>query len=490
MNKTKIVATIGPSSDSKEVIEKLVKAGMSTARLNMSHGTHEDHLDKINKIKRVNEKLNTNVSIILDTKGPEIRLGDFKDSKALLIFNKTFTLTTRLVEGTDEIVTVTYKNLPYDVTVGSKILLSDGLVELEVKKIKGTNIICQIKNTGIVKSKKGVNVPGCELSFPPLSVQDKEDIKFGLVSGVDYIALSFVRNVDDIYAVKKYISSLKIDENLKHVKLIAKIENEEGIQNFDSILKEVDGIMIARGDMGVEIPLKKVPIYQKQMIKKCIDSGKIAITATQMLESMIQNPRPTRAEVSDIANAIYDGTTAIMLSGETASGEYPEECVKMMKDIAEEIESNINYWGRFKENFVDKFEASISKRTNDTDYRKQINFAVCTSAMFANAKAIISVSHHGKTPEVISSLRPNIPIYVFTANKNTYNFMSLEWGIEAIYIDEYDFDEMLKKGIDKLIELKKIKKKDTIILAGGTTSEDNKSKKGLSLSTMGAVIKI
>lgn len=491
MKKTKIVATIGPSSQSEEMLEKLIKAGINTARLNMSHGTYLEHEEKIKKIKKINERLKTNISIMLDTKGPEIRIGDFKDSKALLVQGKTFILTTRLVEGTDEIVTVNYSKLPKEIKVGCKILLSDGLIELEVKKIKGTDIVCEIKNTGIIKCKKGVNVPDCKLSFPILSMQDKKDIRFGLEQGIDYIALSFVRKKEDIIAVKKYIKTLKINEDLKKVKIIAKIENKEGIENFNSILDEADGIMIARGDMGVEIDLEKLPIYQKEIIKRCIAKGKIAITATQMLESMVQNPKPTRAEVSDVANAIYDSTTAIMLSAETASGYYPKECVDIMNSIALEIETNIDYWKKFKQKFIDNFDETSNKERNDIDFRKQINFSVCTSAMFTSAKAIISISHHGKTPEVISSLRPNVPIYVFTANKKTYKEMSLIWGVEAVYIEnEYNFENILKQGIEILKEKKKLAKKDIVILAGGTTTEDNESESFLSNQAMGAIIRI
>lgn len=491
MKKTKIVATIGPSSDSEEMLEELIKAGMNTARLNMSHSTYKEHLEKINKIKKLNERLGTNVSIMIDTKGPEIRLGDFKDDKALLIQGKTFILTTKLIEGTDEIASVTYSKLPKDVNVGGKILLSDGLIELEVKKIKGKDIICKVKNTGVVKSKKGINVPGCKLSFPVLSVQDKKDILFGVEQNAEYIAISFVRDAEDIKAVRKYIDSLKVKDEFKNIKIIAKIENEEGIENFDEILEQADGIMVARGDMGVEVPLKKLPIYQKEMIKKCIKKGKIAITATQMLESMIQNPRPTRAEVSDVANAIYDSTTAIMLSGETASGNYPKECVEMMSNIATEIESNIDYWKNFKQNFIDGFDEKLNKQEDINEFRKQINFSVCTSAMFTGAKAIVSISHHGKTPEVLSSLRPGVPIYVFTANQKTYREMSLMWGVEAVYIDkEFNFEKILQKGIENLKENKKIKSKDIVILAGGTTTEDNESGSFLSTQAMGAVIRI
>lgn len=490
MRKTKIVATIGPSSESEEVLEKLINAGLNVARFNMSHGTHEEHQNKINKIKKLNEKLGTNVGLMLDTKGPEIRLGDFENNKALLIQGEEFILTTDTVIGTDKKATVTYKEIAHDVKTGTIILLDDGLIELKVEKVKKNELICRIMNTGTIKSKKGVNIPGIKLSLPSLTDRDKADIKFGVENDVDFIAASFVRKAQDVIDLRTYLNSI----NGASTKIIAKIENEEGIKNLDEILNLVDGIMVARGDMGVEVHIELLPSIQKMMIKKAIAQGKIVITATQMLESMITNPRPTRAEVSDVANAIYDGTGAIMLSGESASGQYPEECVKMMNDIAITTEHNIDYWNRFKKRNVDKMGAYVESKeeiveTLDT-FRRQINFAVCSSALFTEAKAIISISEMGKTPAVLSGYRPACPIYAFTANEKTYKQLSLEWGVNTLYFPGVtEFEEILKRGVDQLLEQGHLEKGDIVILGGGT-SNDHISENYLSTQAMGAVIRI
>lgn len=490
MRKTKIVATIGPSSDSEEMLEKLINAGMNVARLNMSHSTHEEHLDKINKVKKLNAKLGTNIGIMLDTKGPEIRLGEVENNKALLVQGEEFILTTDEVLGTDKKVSVTYKEITHDVKVGTTILLDDGLIALNVQKVTKNEVICKVMNTGTIKSKKGVNIPGIRLSLPSLTDRDKADIKFGVENDVDYIAASFVRKAQDIIDLRKYIDSI----NGTRTKIIAKIENEEGIENLDEILDLSDGIMVARGDMGVEVNIELLPSIQKMMIKKAINQGKIVITATQMLESMITNPRPTRAEVSDIANAIYDGTGAIMLSGESASGQYPEECIKMMNDIAVTTEQNIDYWNRFKKRNVDKMGAYVEPQAENKEdintFRRQINFAVCSSALFTEAKAIISISDKGKTPAVLSGFRPACPIYVFTANEKTYKSLSLEWGVNALYFPEiYKFEEILKRGVDSLLEQGLLEKGDIVILGGGTTN-DHISENYLSTQAMGAVIRI
>ncbi len=490
MRKTKIVATIGPSSESEEMLEKLINAGLNVARFNMSHGTHSEHLAKINKVKALNEKLGTNVGLMLDTKGPEIRLGDFEGDKALLVQGTEFVLTTENILGTDEKASVTYKEITKDVKVGTTILLDDGLIELKVEKVKRHDVICRVMNTGTIKSKKGVNIPGIKLSLPSLTERDMADIKFGIENDIDFVAASFVRKAEDVKVLRQYMDSL----NGNRVKIIAKIENQEGIDNFDEILELAQGIMVARGDMGVEVDIQLLPSIQKMMIKKAIAAGKIVITATQMLESMVTNPRPTRAEVSDVANAIYDGSGAIMLSGESASGKYPEECVKMMNDIAQTTENNIDYWNRFKKRNVDKMGAYIEKheeKLNKVDkFRRQINFAVCSSALFTEAKAIISISDKGKTPAVLSGYRPACPIYVFTANEKTYKQLSLEWGVKAFYFpDVYKFEEILKRGVETLIKEGLMQKGDIAILGGGTTS-DHVSENYLSTQAMSAVIRI
>lgn len=490
MRKTKIVATIGPSSESEEMLEKLIKAGVNVARFNMSHGTHPEHLEKINKVKTLNKKLGTNVGLMLDTKGPEIRLGDFESDKALLVQGTEFIITTEDILGTDAKASVTYKEITKDVKVGTTILLDDGLIELKVEKVKKNELVCKVINTGTIKSKKGVNIPGIKLSLPALTERDKADIKFGIENDIDFVAASFVRKAEDVIELRKYMDGL----NDNNVKIIAKIENQEGIDNFDEILAVVDGIMVARGDMGVEVNIQELPAIQKMMIKRAIASGKMVITATQMLESMVSNPRPTRAEVSDVANAIYDGTGAIMLSGESASGKYPEECVKMMNNIALATEANIDYWNRFKKRNVDKMGAYVENHEQDTletnTFRRQINFAVCSSALFTEAKAIISISEKGKTPAVLSGYRPECPIYVFTANEKTYKELSLEWGVKAFYFPNvYKFEEILKMGIDELLKEGLLAKGDIAILGGGT-SNDHISENYLSTQAMGAVIRI
>ena len=491
MRKTKIVATIGPSSDSIEMLEKLVLSGLNVARFNMSHGTHEEHLKGINNIKKINEKLGTNVGIMLDTKGPEIRLGEFKDGKSLLVEGTQFILTTEDILGDEKRASISYKGLPKDVKVGTKILLDDGLIELVVDKVKKTEIYTTVKNTGVIKTYKGVNVPDVKINLPSITKKDMDDIKFGVDNDIDFVAHSFVRKKKDVTDLREYLDSI----NGTRVKIIAKIENKEGIDNFDEILDIVDGMMVARGDMGVEVNLDLLPGIQKMMIKKCLSAKKMVITATQMLESMITNPRPTRAEVSDIANAIYDGTGAIMLSGESATGKYPIECVKIMNDISVTTEKNIDYWNRFKKRNVEKMGAYVEAKYENSlkavdKFRRQINFAVCSSAMFTEAKAIICISDKGKTPAVISGYRPNCPVYVFTANEETYKQLSLEWGINAYYFHEiYKFEEILRRGVDLLLDKGLLEKGDIAILSGGTTN-DHISENYLSSQAMGAVIRI
>ncbi|MDD2376337.1 MAG: pyruvate kinase [Clostridia bacterium] len=467
MRRTKIVATIGPASEKEEVFTKLIEAGVNIMRLNFSHGTHEEHLEKVMTLKKLNKKLGTSVAFLLDTKGPEIRLGTFvDDQKHMLIKGNKFTLTTDEIEGTDKIVSVTYEHLPKDVEVGGHILINDGLVNLIIDKIDGHNIECTVANSGLIGNRKGVNVPGAKLQLKAMTEKDKDDLKFAVDNDFDFVAASFVRKASDVIEIREYLKSLGNTE----IKIISKIENQEGLDNFDKILKVTDGIMVARGDLGVEIPIEHLPSVQKNMIRKTVAAGKPVITATQMLESMQSNPRPTRAEVSDVANAVYDGTSAIMLSGESAQGEYPLECVQTMVKISEYSESNIDYWKRFKKKNLEKLTTTIDNiDVNDKyEFKKQANFAVCCSAMFSNADAIIAVSEHGETPSMLSSFKPACPIYVLTANLNTYRQMSLEHGVKAIYIpNEYNFDSILKIGIEKLKTLDILKDDDTVVLSGG-----------------------
>jgi pyruvate kinase len=487
MRKTKIVATIGPASEKEEVFKKLINAGVNVMRLNFSHGDHEEHLAKVKTLQKLNKELGTSVAFLLDTKGPEIRLGVMADGgKHSLVKGNKFTLSTdETVLGDDNRISVNYKHLVKDVSVGSHILLDDGLIDLVVDKIEGTEIECTIMNSGLLGSRKGVNVPGAKLSLKAMTEKDKEDIKFAVDNNFDFIAASFVRKPSDVIEIREYLKSLGNET----IKIISKIENQEGIDNFDEILKVTDGIMVARGDLGVEIPIELLPSYQKIMIRKTVAAGKPVITATQMLESMQKNPRPTRAEVSDVANAVYDGTSAIMLSGESALGDYPLECVETMSKIALASEKNIDYWKRFKKKNIEKLTTTENIDITDPyEFKKQAIFAVCCSAMFSNADAVIAITEHGKTPSMISSFKPACPIYVITANENTYRQMSLEHGVKAIYIpNEYNFDCILKAGIEKLKELNLIKTNDNVILSGGFP-EDNKDY--LANQATGCIIKI
>ena len=493
MRKTKIVATIGPASENEEVLETLINEGLNVVRMNFSHGTHEEHLKKIELVKKLNKKLGKNISLLIDTKGPEIRLGDFKEGEVYLKAVEYITLTIDECLGTKDMAYVTYENIINDVKKGSQILLNDGSIELSVEKVIGHDVICKIKNSGKIKSKRGVNLPGIRLTLPVLTEKDRKDLKFGAENDVDYIAASFVRKKEDVIEIKRYLKELGKD----NIKVISKIENQEGVENFDEILNVSDGIMVARGDMGVEMPLETIPVIQKDMIKKTYNQGKLVITATQMLESMISNPRPTRAEVSDVANAIYDSSSAIMLSGETAMGEYPVECIKMMNRIACTIEKSINYWNRFKKRNIEKFTPYIEDEnaTNEegkdiTKYKKRANFSVCSTAMFSGAKAIIVISENGQTPAILSGYRPACPIYLLTANERTYRQFALEWGVYALYIpDIYNFDTMLTTGINILKERGKLNSGDTVVISGGYDREID-TENYLSSQALGAVIKI
>ncbi len=429
MRKTKIVCTLGPASTDPEVIRQMMLAGMNVARFNFSHGSHEEHLQKLENIRRLRAELNLPIATLLDTKGPEIRLGKFKDGRADLAAGEEFILTTREVEGDAKQVSVTYKDLPKDVKEGSRILLDDGLIELRVLEVSSTDIRCRVVNSGKISDRKGVNLPGARLSMPYLSEQDRKDILFGVEQGFDFIAASFVRTAGDVLAIKEVLAS----KACHHIKIIAKIENSEGVENIDQILKTADGIMVARGDLGVEIDFEEIPILQKMMIKKCYSAGKVVITATQMLESMINNPRPTRAEANDVANAIYDGTSAIMLSGETAAGRWPVEAVRTMATIAQRIEQDIDYVKRFK---ARQEEASLSI----TD---AISHATVTTAHDLGAAAIIPVSKSGRSARMVSKYRPGVPIIACTTNEFTYRQLNLSWGVTPVIIDEQTTTDQL-----------------------------------------------
>ena len=452
MKNTKIICTIGPASQNPETIKKLILAGMNVARLNFSHGSYEEQANKFHMIQDVSGELGIPVAILQDTKGPEIRLRDFANGKEELKAGQKFTLTTEEIAGTNEKVSITYKQLPNDVEEGMAILLDDGLIELKVDKVTATDIECTVINGGFVSDKKGVNVPGADLSMPFISDVDREDILFGIKMGFDFLACSFVRSKADILEVRKIL-----DENNAKTKVIAKIENMQGIRNLSEILEVSDGIMVARGDMGVEIPLEEVPVIQKKMIKKAIATGKQVITATQMLESMTKNPRPTRAETTDVANAIYDGTTAIMLSGETASGQYPVEAVETMTKIAQRAELDIDYINRFQR-----------QEMHGVDVTNAISHATCTTAMDLKATAIITVTMSGFTAEMIARYKPNCPIIACSVDERVCRQVNILWGVRPLLIDKKETaEELFKEGVRKAMEAGYVKNGDTVVITAG-----------------------
>lgn len=453
MRKTKIICTIGPSSESEEKLRELMLAGMNVARFNFSHGTHEEHKKKFDRVIKVSNELGLPVATLLDTKGPEIRLKDIEGGKTELVSGQKFILTTEEILGTNEKVSISYKNLVNDISVGTTILIDDGLIEMVVDAIEDTDILCTVINGGPISNHKGVNVPGAELSMPYISDVDRSDIMFGCDMGFDFIAASFVRCREDILEVRKIL-----DEHESHMKIIAKIESMQGIRNLEDILTVSDGIMVARGDLGVEIPMEEVPVVQKQMIKMAEAQGKHVITATQMLESMIKNPRPTRAETTDIANAIYDGTTAIMLSGETAAGAYPVEAVRTMARIAERSEQDIDYNGRMKRReHIDNFDVTTA-----------ISHATCTTAMDLKAAAIITVTISGFTAGMISRYKPSCPIIACSVSPRICRQLSLSWGVTPIWIArENTTDDLFDVAIHAAEEAGYIKKGDKVVLTAG-----------------------
>ncbi|MCR5201509.1 MAG: pyruvate kinase [Lachnospiraceae bacterium] len=454
MRKTKIICTIGPASESPEVLEKLMKEGMNVARLNFSHGNYEEHKAKMDTIKKLREKLDIPVATLLDTKGPEIRICNFKDKKVNLKKGQKFTLTPRDVEGDETIVSITYKKLASDLKCGDTILIDDGLVELTVDSIKNGDIICTVENSGPISDKKGVNLPGVSVKMPFMSEKDRKDIIFGIENDVDYIAASFTRCADDIKQMKWLLS----EHGGEDIKVIAKIENHEGINNIDEITEVADGIMVARGDMGVELPLEEVPILQKHIISKVCNAGKPVIIATQMLDSMMNNPRPTRAETADVANAIYDGTSAIMLSGETASGKFPIKAVKVMHMIAEKTEHDINYVKRF----------FGTDREANPDVTDAICHATCTTALDLNAKAIVSVTESGRSARMVSKYKPACMIIGCTTSEKAYRQLSLNWGVTPIMVEEKDdVLELFNYAIDEAKKCGLVESGDVTVMTSG-----------------------
>lgn len=455
MRKTKIICTIGPASESEEKLREMMLAGMNVARFNFSHGTHEEQLEKYNRVLKVREELGLPVATLLDTKGPEIRLRDFENGKVELKEGQRFILTTEEVLGTAEKATITYKDLKNDISVGTTILIDDGLIEMVVEEIEGPEIRCRVVDGGEVSNHKGVNVPGAVLSMPYISDVDRQDILFGIEQGFDFLATSFARTKEDILEVRRIL-----DSHNSKMKIIAKIENMQGIDNLEEILEVSDGIMVARGDMGVEVPMEEVPILQKKMIRLAVLRGKHVITATQMLESMIHNPRPTRAEITDIANAIYDGTTAIMLSGESAAGRYPVEAVKTMAKIAERTEKEIDYKARLL-NWQDNVQ-------QQTDITTAISYATCTVAMNLNAAAIITVTLSGFTANKIARYKPGCRIISCTPDEKVYRQSNLLWGVTPIILQtEETTDDLFKDAVQKSKEAGLVKEGDTVVITAG-----------------------
>jgi pyruvate kinase len=454
MRKTKIICTLGPSAESEEVLRELILAGMDVARFNFSHADHEEHLGRLKTIEKLREELGIPVATLLDTKGPEIRIGTFKnDMKVQLTEGQTFTLTSRDVEGDETIVSISYQNLIQDIKAGNTILIDDGLIEMLVKEVTDTDIICEVKNSGTISNRKGVNVPGVELSMPYISEKDRNDILFGIEKNYDFIAASFVRTAKDVLDIRKILDS----KNSK-IKIIAKIENLQGVENIDEIIKAADGIMIARGDMGVEIPYEEVPVIQKMIIKKVYNSSKQVITATQMLDSMMKNPRPTRAETTDVANAIYDGTSAIMLSGETAAGKYPVEALKTMVKIAMRAEADIDYKKRFR-------MQDVSQNPDITD---AISRATVTTAHDLNAKMIITVTTSGRTARVISRFRPQCQILGCTTDPVICRQLNLSWGVTPLLMPvEHDTFELFDHAIQVVEESGYLQDGELAVLTAG-----------------------
>lgn len=455
MKKTKIVCTMGPALEDDGLLRELMLSGMNVARLNFSHGDHEEHLGRVERIKALRSELDVPLALLLDTKGPEIRTGNFAGGRIELSEGSVVTLLPGNDIGDEKTIYVSYHDFYQDIDVGSPILIDDGLVELEVMSIDDSKVKCRVLNGGPVSNHKSINLPGAKTNLPALTSKDIEDIRFAIEHDFDFIAASFVRKAADVLEIKKILE--KYDGESIHI--IAKIENREGISNFDEILKVADGIMVARGDLGVEIPMQEVPTVQKALIEKCYKIGKPCITATQMLDSMMRNPRPTRAEVSDVANAILDGTSAIMLSGETAAGKYPLESLKMMVSIAEQTEKSIDYWGEF---IKSRYEM-VSSVTN------AISHATCMTAMDLKASAIVAVTHSGRTARLISRFRPECPIIATTVSPMSYRQLALSWGVYPYLVEEvHTTDAMFELGMSKALESGRVKNGDVVVITGGT----------------------
>ncbi len=475
MRRTKIICTLGPASDDENILRNMMLGGMNVARMNFSHGTHEQQKKRADLFKKIRNELKLPIPLLLDTKGPEIRTGDFKEGQVTLKESNQFILVNKDIVGDENCCSITYKELYRDVSRGSRILINDGLVELEVFEIKNKDIYCIVKNGGVVGNRKGINVPGADIRLPSLTSQDIADIKFGIENDFDIIAASFVRKASDVVEIRKVLEK----NGGSDILVISKIENREGIRNFDEILKVSDGIMVARGDLGVEIPVEEVPIVQKNIIEKCYRNGKPVITATQMLDSMIRNPRPTRAEASDVANAIYDGTSGVMLSGETAAGKYPLETIAVMAKIAEKAESSMDYWKRF----------TTQQTEFNTSVTNAISHATCTTALDLKAAAIISVTQSGHTARMISRFRPACPIIATTVNPKVQRQLNLSWGVLPFLVPVANTtDEMFDMGIEKALESGLVKNGELAVITAGVPAGISGTTNTLKVHIVGRVL--
>jgi pyruvate kinase len=453
MRKTKIICTLGPATDKNGIIKDLILQGMDVARFNFSHGDHNEHLQRLKKVQKLRDELNIPVATLMDTKGPEVRIGNFKEKKVQLKAGQLFSLTTRDVEGDENQVSISYNSLIYDVDPGIKILIDDGLVEMTVEEVTTTDIICRVKNNGTISDRKGVNIPGVHLSMPYISERDRLDILFALEQKFDFIAASFVRTAEDVREIRKMIT-----KHQSQTKIIAKIENLQGVHNIDEIINEADGIMIARGDMGVEIPYEELPALQKKIIRKVYKSGKIVITATQMLDSMVKNPRPTRAEITDVANAIYDGTSAIMLSGETAAGDHPIESLQAMVKITLKTEADIDY----KKRFV------LRENITNLDVTDAISRATVTIAHDLDARMIVTVTTSGKTARMISRFRPQCHIMGCTTDPVVFRQLNMSWGVTPLLIaTEHDTFELFDHALEAVEKSDYINKGELAVMTAG-----------------------
>ncbi len=479
MRKTKIVCTIGPATKEVETLKKLILAGMNVARINFSHGNYEDQKVYIENVKKAREELNMPVALLLDTQGPEIRTGVLEQMPVNLKADDIFTLVNEDIVGNNEKVSVTYKDLYKDIEIGTQILIDDGKIELEVIEIKGKDVVCKVTNGGMLGNRKSINLPGTHVNLPSLKEKDIQDLKDGCMADFDFVAASFVRSAEDVKSIRKVL-----DENGgKNIQIISKIENQEGIDNLDEIIELSDGIMVARGDLGVEIPYYEVPIMQKKFIQKCNNAGKMVITATQMLDSMTENPNPTRAEISDVANAIFDVTGAIMLSGESAMGKYPVKCVETMNEIATAVEQNIKYWKRFTRREHD---------LTDMNYEFNLSHSVTSTAMEMKAKAIFAYTETGNTPRMVASFLPSCPIYALTSNEKTYRQLSLSWNTTPILVKEKTKpNDVISAGIEEAKMKGYVQEGDIVVIAGGASIVSSKEMGEDAMNrTIGGVLKI